>query len=264
MNAKNFKITRDIIKDYFKSLDREDVRKWAITSGRFLTQNAKLAKGDNHNVGLELLPSTLSGKRGVNLCGKETSCLRTCLVFTGKSNLLNQRKMVEDGKITPVLATRAKRTWLYLNDTEFFFKLLNAEIDKAKMTADVLGKKLAVRLNVFSDIDWSDFISTRKDVQFYDYTKHWDRVGTENYSITYSHNERVTLEMVREKIATGNNIAMVFPNGLPEKWNDVPVIGGDDSDSRYADSKGVIIGLVLKTPIGKKVDYIDNKFLRVA
>ena len=264
MKAEHFKITRNVIKDYFVSLKRDDVRKWAVTSGRFLNQNKKLAKGDNYNVGLELLPSTLSGKRGVNLCGKETSCLRTCLVFSGKGNLLNQRKMIDGGVITPMLATRAKRTWLYLNDQEFFFNLLNNEIDKAKMLASALGKKLAIRLNVFTDIDWSEFISTRKDVQFYDYTKHWDREGSENYSITYSFSEKITLDMANEKITAGNNIAMVFPSSLPESWNNIPVINGDESDSRYADSKGIIIGLVLKTPIGKKIDYLKNKFLRVA
>lgn len=262
MKAEDFKTTRDVIKNYFNSLKKDDVRYWAATSGRFLTQNKKLAKGESYNVGLELLPSKLSGVKGVNLCGKETSCLRTCLVFSGKGNLLNQRKMLEQKIITPILANRAKRTWLYLNDTEFFFTLLNYEIDKEKLTAKALNKKLAVRLNVFSDIDWSDFINSKKDIQFYDYTKHWDRVGTENYSITYSYNENITLEMVREKISTGNNIAMVFTGSLPDFWNNIPVVNGDESDSRYSDSKGVIIGLSLKTPIGKKVDYINNKFLK--
>ena len=263
MNNEKFKTTKNVIKDFFTSLQRDTVREWAITSGRFLNQNKKLALGNDYNVGLELLPSTLSGKRGVNLCGKETSCLKTCLVFSGKGNLLMQKKMIEQGVITPVLGARAKRTWLYLNDTEFFFNLLDIELEKAKLTASVLGKKLAVRLNVFSDVDWSQTIVSHKDIQFYDYTKHWDRKSFKNYSITYSFSEKITDSQAIKTLKSGDNVAMVF-HALPETWKGFKVVDGDVDDSRYSDLKGVVVGLKLKKTIGKTEENVRSKFLKVS
>jgi len=264
MNNENFRIVKSVIRSYFKSLTGLEVRQWAVTSGRFLVQNKKLIKGDKYNVGLELLPSNLCGVKGVNLCGRETACIKTCLVFTGKGNLLHQRNMIDNGKISPILATRARRTWLYLNDTEFFYDLLDAELVKARMTADLLGKRLAVRLNVFSDIDWTPFIRSHQDIQFYDYTKYWNRRGLANYHLTYSYNEGISLQEVKNKLDGNHNVAVVFSGKLPETWNGYEVTDGDVDDNRYDDAKGVVIGLAVKKPIGKKEEDAESKFLLIA
>ena len=39
---------------------------------------------------------------------------------------------------------------------------------------------------------------------------------------------------------------MVFRNHLPDKWIGLEVIDGDDSDLRFEDGKGKIVGLLEK------------------
>jgi hypothetical protein len=48
----------------------------------------------------------------------------------------------------------------------------------------------------------------------------------------------------------GYNVATVFgikkSQPMPETYNDVPVFNGDDSDLRFLDPKGVVVGLYAK------------------
>ena len=39
---------------------------------------------------------------------------------------------------------------------------------------------------------------------------------------------------------------MVFRNQLPATWNGVEVIDGDESDLRFLDKQGVVVGLIEK------------------
>jgi hypothetical protein len=50
---------------------------------------------------------------------------------------------------------------------------------------------------------------------------------------------------VHAVIAAGGNVAVVF-NELPETYLGKPVINGDESDLRFLDPKGVIVGLKAK------------------
>ena len=56
------------------------------------------------------------------------------------------------------------------------------------------------------------------------------------------------VEMVAER---GGNIAAVFSDKLPKTYIGKKVINGDDSDLRFLDPKGVIVGLSAKGK-GKK------------
>ena len=42
------------------------------------------------------------------------------------------------------------------------------------------------------------------------------------------------------------NIAVVFKNGLPKYYKGMPVINGDETDMRFEDPVGVIVGLKAK------------------
>ena len=44
----------------------------------------------------------------------------------------------------------------------------------------------------------------------------------------------------------GGNVAVVFRGKLPESYLGFPVVNGDDTDLRFLDPKGVIVGLVEK------------------
>jgi len=49
------------------------------------------------------------------------------------------------------------------------------------------------------------------------------------------------------------NVAYVFKNSIPKKYNGLKVIDGDKHDLRFLDPKGVIVGLVAKGR-GRKVN----------
>ena len=44
----------------------------------------------------------------------------------------------------------------------------------------------------------------------------------------------------------GGNVAVVFRNQLPKTWNGYEVVNGDESDLRFLDKKGVVVGLIEK------------------
>lgn len=85
------------------------------------------------------------------------------------------------------------------------------------------------------------------DVQFYDYTKlpgSWKRTRV-NYHLTFSHSGD-NMESCVAALAHGVNVAVVFRGELPETWNGYRVINGDESDLRFLDDVGVIVGLKAK------------------
>jgi hypothetical protein len=41
-------------------------------------------------------------------------------------------------------------------------------------------------------------------------------------------------------------VAVVFRNKLPEAWKGFPVVSGDESDLRFLDPKGHVVGLIAK------------------
>ena len=94
--------------------------------------------------------------------------------------------------------------------------------------------------------------------QFYDYTKSFKRMCNflgkpfikgetfpSNYHLTFSRSENndKKCEMV---LSMGGNVAVVFRNQLPETWKGFEVVNGDESDLRFLDKKGVVVGLIEK------------------
>jgi hypothetical protein len=66
-----------------------------------------------------------------------------------------------------------------------------------------------------------------------------------NYHLTFSrseHNDK-KCEMV---LAMGGNVAVVFRNQLPKTWKGFQVVNGDDTDLRFLDKRGVVVGLIEK------------------
>jgi len=112
-----------------------------------------------------------------------------------------------------------------------------------------LNMKPAIRLNGTSDINWmsSGIMDKFPDVQFYDYTKVLrrlkDKIPT-NYNITFSKSEDNNSEC-ETALELGFNVAAVFKN-LPQQYMGRQVINGDETDVRFADGKGVVIGLTAK------------------
>ena len=102
------------------------------------------------------------------------------------------------------------------------------------------------------------------ELQIYDYTKFpYEKRETlpNNYHLTYSYSEDTTTLMLANNLLNGRNVAVVFnvcefnnkgkhhikcTCDLPEFWNGYRVISGDDSDLRFTDEIGVIVGLKAK------------------
>jgi len=89
------------------------------------------------------------------------------------------------------------------------------------------------------------------DVQFYDYTKiparalKWARGDMPaNYHVTFSASESND-DASRMVAMSGGNVAVVFDQ-IPTSYYGRSVVDGDNSDLRFLDPVGVIVGLKAK------------------
>ena len=208
-----------------------------------LTKNAKLSKSDAADAGyetwgLQLAPARVSG---FNVCPNASKgCLKACLFTSGHGTF----RVVRNGRI-------AKTRALFQN-RDAFLAMLDYEITNKKKTAARKGLKLAVRLNVISDLQWEGFagwlLAKHSDVTFYDYTKIPNRTVPANYYLTFSRSE-ANESAVMAEYAAGKNVAVVFnvtsSDQIPATWNGLPVFSGDDTDLRFLDKRG-IVGLYAK------------------
>ncbi len=206
------------------------------------TSNAKLEKGEKFgylSFGLSLAPHTLSGK---NFCPHASAgCAAACLNTSGHGAL----KTVQDARI--------KKSHFFIRDRAAFLTQLETEILAAQRKAKKMNLTLCIRLNVVSDLPWENLGIIQKfpSVQFYDYCANPKRAISflhgklpANYHLTFSRKESNQAQV--ELLASmGMNIAAVFAT-MPEKYLGRPVIDGDESDLRFLDGKGVIVGLKAK------------------
>lgn len=165
-------------------------------------------------------------------------CRKSCLVSAGH------------GQMHSVYDARAKKTQMYLHRFSIFRKFLIEDIRELMRKADKRGLIPCVRINGTSDIDiekvFGDLLDMFSSVQFYDYTKVWGRVAQrENYHLTYSRSEKTPFEDIEDFVRAGKNVAVVFDK-TPKTWKGLTVVSGDESDLRFLDPQGVIIGLKAK------------------
>src|SRR4051812_3837817 len=154
--------------------------------------NPKLAKSNRAGTGyktwgLSLAPATESG---YNLCSSSTpGCRAACLYRQGH------------GRLDPGIAVaRIARAVAFKEHRDWFAASLVYELGRITRRADAEGYRIAVRLNVVSDVMWEREFPALfwlfRDVQFYDYSKHAKRVFRfladelpPNYSLTFSLSE---------------------------------------------------------------------------
>ena len=211
--------------------------------------NPKLLKGEKRGYlssVLHLAPADLSGK---NTCPKATTgCKAACLNTAGRGGIFKK------GESTNVIQqARIRKTKMFFEQREEFMNQLNKEIYLTIIKAKKLGLIPVFRLNGTSDISWEKYKIMDKtifeifpSVQFYDYTKVLGRKVSHipNYHLTFSKADGNDMD-VRIAASNGMNIAAVFKE-LPETYIGRPVINGDDTDLRFLDPKGIIVGLKAK------------------
>jgi len=215
------------------------------------TQNFKTVKGEKFGILtgiLYLAPAKLSG---FEVCPKRSEgCAASCLYSAGMGAFSNVQK------------ARIQKTLFYFGDRPKFLELIKEDIKKLQKQAKKDGQKLAIRLNGTSDLNWMqhDVFSSFPDVQFYDYTKVFNRLTKEipsNYHLTFSKSENNDSECI-QALKLGFNVAVVFDtkkgDALPASWNGFPVYDGDDTDTRFLDPKGgYVIGLRAKGQAKKDI-----------
>ena len=206
-------------------------------------QDAKTSKGVKKGflTGiLYLAPASESGK--TNTCPYASAgCKATCLFSAGR------------GRFTNVRNARIRRTLEFLENRQAFFNALTEDIRELIRKAEKHGMIPCVRLNGTSDMPILPMTLTKQfpNVQFYDYTKNpsyyrqfLDGKLPENLYLTFSRsetNEKNCLEF----LARGGTVAVVFDK-LPTTWHGFTVIDGDETDLRFLDPRGVVVGLKAK------------------
>lgn len=210
-----------------------------------VSADAKTSKGEALGVLTGILYMAPSDQSGViNVCPHASEGCRTaCLFSAGR------------GAFPNVIQARTKRTLFFANDRAGFLARLEMEINMLALLADSEKKTPAVRLNGTSDLPYENWGIIQKfpNVQFYDYTKDKARYSRylngqlpANYHLTFSRSED-NGEHAEAFIKAGGNVAVVFSGKqLPETYLGAPVINGDESDIRFRDPKGAVVGLLAK------------------
>lgn len=208
------------------------------------TGNPKLMKGEKKgymSFVLHLAPADLSGHE---TCPKRTAgCTAACLNTAGRGG------MFKKGETTNAIQqARIRKTKMFFDQREEFLATLEKDIRLGIKQAEKKGLIPCFRLNGTSDISWEKYgiIEKFPEVQFYDYTKVRNRkVGhLKNYHLTFSKADGNDMD-VRLAANEGMNVAAVFDK-VPETYIGRQVIDGDETDLRFLDPKGVIVGLKAK------------------
>ena len=209
------------------------------------TGNPKTLKGEKQGYMtyiLHLSPSDMSGV--MNTCPKATAgCRAACLNTAGRGGMFRK------GENTNVIQeARKRKTRWFKEDRKGFLEALASDIRKAIRQAERKGLTPVFRLNGTSDISWEKYgiIEQFPEVQFYDYTKVPGRkvAHLPNYHLTFSAADGNGKDVERA-VREGMNVTVVFDR-VPDVYMGRPVFDGDESDLRFLDPKGVIVGLKAK------------------
>jgi hypothetical protein len=210
------------------------------------TANPKIQKGTKLgylSFILHLAPADLSGRE---TCPKRTKgCTAACLNTAGRGGMFKRGESTNT-----IQRARIRKTNEFFNDREQFMFDLYHDIVKAKKFADKQGLIPVFRLNGTSDLSWEKYeVGTTgmnlfqlfPTTQFYDYTKVLGRKVAQysNYHLTFSKADGNDSD-VAEALLQGMSVVAVYdkiPEGVPS---------ADETDLRFLDPKGIMLGLKAK------------------
>lgn len=217
--------------------------------------NPKLAKGSK--LGVLSKPHNLSPaeESGWNMCAQASKgCIAACLHTAGNPIYLEAK-----------IQARLQRTRAFMTMRKAYIALIAFELEALELKAKRLNMVPAWRPNTTSDYPIhtvaltvngkpvKSLIHAFPEIEAYDYTKitkkamQWAaRLLPSNYHITFSKSETNDSD-VEKVLQAGGNVAVVFNSKkLPSTYLGKPVINGDESDVRFFDAKGVVVGLAAK------------------
>jgi len=207
------------------------------------TANPKIQKGTKYgylSFILHLAPADLSGRE---VCPKRTAgCTQACLNTAGRGGMFRKGE-------------NTSKTKYFFENREGFMQDLVTDIMKAVNFARRKGLKPVFRLNGTSDLSWEKYpvpmhgkniFDAFSTLQFYDYTKVLGRKVADipNYHLTFSAADGNDADVERA-IEQGMNVAAVFDE-IPAEYKGRPVFNADETDLRFLDPKGAVLGLKAK------------------
>lgn len=189
-----------------------------------------------------LTPEDIDRIKAFNSCPWAGFCGKICLDTAGR------------GKFSTVQIARAAKTIHKILDSDLFDLELVKEIEREEKKAKKQGKKLAIRLNGTSDLDWVGMVIQHfPNIQFYDYTKSQQKIldmisGREhpkNYYLTYSYDRNNDKDPRFMLVALSHGIKVAImkkdlenlERTIPDDIYNFPTIDGDSHDLRFIDKK---------------------------
>lgn len=232
-------------KNYGFKITMTDVLKVYDRKVLSISADFKTSKGEKYGYLTGILYLAPSDIVGFNVCPfASEGCRKACLNTAGR------------GTFNSVKLARILKTLAFLYDKDRFEVTLKRSINALLTKAINKGFKPVIRLNGTSDLRFESVYPwlhlSYGEIQFYDYTKYPLSVLTkkplpDNYHITYSLSEKdSSYSQAIEYLRAGHNVAIVFKDKLPDTYFGFNVVNGDDSDLRFLDPKGSIIGLTAK------------------
>ena len=209
------------------------------------TANPKIQKGTKLgylSFILHLAPADLSGRE---TCPKRTAgCTAACLNTAGRGGMFKR------GENTNMIQkARIRKTQYFFADRDAFMQDLVVDVQKAIKFAERKGLIPVFRLNGTSDLNWEKYevlgakniFELFPQVQFYDYTKVLGRKVSQypNYHLTFSKADGNDAD-VAKALMQGMSVVAVYdkiPEGVPS---------ADETDLRFLDPKGIMLGLKAK------------------
>lgn len=233
---------------YGKTLDN-----YGISYLGNVAQSAKMRlsyKNGTMTYCLYLAPADMSG---YNVCPKSEHCKQFCLNGSGQNKCDQLSRGVEGSLIN---RSRIKKTKMFHENKADFMRLLIHELKKYQRRANKLGMEFSVRLNGTSDLSplafrdpetGKNILELFPDVQFYDYTKVYNRIKLmeqyPNYDLTFSF-DGYNWDECEKFLNAGGKVAVVFfDEKMPKSYKGFPIIDANGYDMRYLDPNGYIMGL---------------------
>ena len=212
--------------------------------------NAKTVKGQKQGYMTAILYLAPANVSGYEVCPMSTAgCRAACLYTAGR------------GAFSTVQQSRITKTKFFFERREEFMLQLVKEIEAFVKKAEKLDLIPVVRLNGTSDIVWervpvdvpgtvpgfANIMDVFGDIQFYDYTKRHNRRNLpRNYHLTFSLAEDNEVN-ANKALTAGMNVAVVFRTAnYPKTYLSAVVVDGDESDLRFLDGNGKVVGLYAK------------------
>lgn len=215
-----------------------------------ISRDVKTSKGEQAGflTGiLYLAPYNLSGKQLCPMADK-AGCANACLNTAGR------------GVFSNVQRARLNKTRFFLDNTQEFMEQLSKDIEFLQRKAEKLNMIPLVRLNGTSDIVFEKIKFKRNGetlnifeafpgLQFYDYTKIYNRTPPKNYDLTFSYSNRPEYQKyVQRALAKGMRVAAVFKDRktIPITFLGRPCVDGDNTDIRHLDPVDSVVALYAK------------------